>query len=169
LSGFCRIPFDRSVPHYTTLIKLPKKYGDEIIQNLNQLLVNEAREKKLVFGRKHRCDTTVVESNIHYPTDASLLSDYVRVTTKTVKKIEKQGATVNIEFNNRTRSVKKRIYSITKVLKRCTNETRQDVKEITKSILATTREVAGQAEQALAEAKKYIADQADVAAAAGVI
>jgi hypothetical protein len=100
---------------------------------------------------------------------ASLLSDYVRVTTKTVKKIEKQGATVNIEFNNRTRSVKKRIYSITKVLKRCTNETRQDVKEITKSILATTREVAGQAEQALAEAKKYIADQADVAAAAGVI
>jgi hypothetical protein len=46
--------------------------------------VNEAREKKLVLGHKLRCDTTVVESNIHYPTDASLLSDCVRVITRTV-------------------------------------------------------------------------------------
>jgi len=47
------------------------------------------------------------------------------------------------EFHNRTRSAKKRIYSIAKVLKRRTNEVRQDVKEITASILSTTRKVVG--------------------------
>ena len=37
-----------------------------------------------------RVDTTVVESNIHYPTDSSLLGDGARVLTRTMKKIEKQ-------------------------------------------------------------------------------
>jgi IS5 family transposase len=159
---FCRIPFDKPVPHSTTLIKLTKKYGPEIIENLNLALVNEAREKKLVLGRKLRCDTTVVESNIHYPTDASLLSDCVRVITRTVKKIKEQGVTAGAEFHNRTRSVRKRIYSIAKVLKRRTNEARNDVREITKSILSTTREVVDQAQHVLTEVKQRISNQTDV-------
>ena len=156
---FCRIPFDKPVPDYTTLIKLTKKYGHEIIDNLNESLVNEAREKKLVLGRKLRCDTTVVESNIHYPTDASLLSDCVRVITRTVKKIKEQGAVVNTEFHNRTRSIKKRIYSIAKVLKNRTGEARREVREITSNILSTAREVVGQAEQVLTEAEQVLANQ----------
>ncbi len=158
---FCRIPFDKPVPHYTTLIKLTKKYGDEIIANLNETLVNEAREKKHILGRKLRCDTTVVESNIYYPTDASLLSDCVRVITRTVKKIKEQGATANTEFHNRTRSIKKKIYSIAKVLKNRTGEARQNVRTITSNILATARDVVGQAEQVLTEVKQHISDQAD--------
>jgi IS5 family transposase len=161
---FCRISFDKPMPHYTTLIKLTKKYGDEIIEKLNQALVEEAREKKLILGRKLRCDTTVVESNIHYPTDASLLSDCARVLTRTVKKIRQQGIAVNTEFHNRTRSIRKRIYSIAKVLKNRTGEARQTVKEITSNILSTAREVVGQAEQVLNEVKQRLSDQADVAA-----
>jgi IS5 family transposase len=153
---FCRIPFDKPIPHYTTMIKLTKKYGHEIMENLNQVLVNEAREKKLILGRKLRCDTTVVESNIHYPTDASLLSDCVRVITRTVKKIKEQGVAAGIEFHNRTRSIKKRIYSIAKVLKNRTGEARQEVKGITKSILTTAQDVVSQAELVMAEAKQHI-------------
>jgi IS5 family transposase len=160
---FCRIPFDKPIPHSTTLIKLTKKYGPGVIENLNQVLVNEAREKKLVLGRKLRCDTTVVEANIHYPTDASLLSDCVRVITRTVKKIKEQGVAIEAEFHNRTRSVKKRIYAIAKVLKKRTNEARQDVKEITAGILSTTREVVSQAEQVLNEVRQHISDQAGAA------
>jgi IS5 family transposase len=157
---FCGIPFDKPIPHYTTLIKLTKKYGHEIMETLNQALVNEAREKKLIVGRKLRCDTTVVEADIHYPTDASLLSDCVRVINRTVKKIKKQGVAVNAEFHNRSRSIKKQIFSIAKVLKRRTNETRQDVRKITSSILSTTQEVVGRAEQVITEAKRCIFDQA---------
>ena len=38
-------------------------------------------------GRRMRVDTTVVETNIHYPTDSSLLGDGVRVLIRTMKKI----------------------------------------------------------------------------------
>jgi hypothetical protein len=61
-------------------------------------------------------DTTVVEANIHHPTDTSLLADCVRVITRQVKKIKKQMVVVGTEFHDRTRSVKKRVYSIAKVL-----------------------------------------------------
>jgi hypothetical protein len=95
----------------------------------------------------------VVESNIHYPTDASLLSDCARVITRTIKKIKEQVA-VQTEFNNRRRSIKKKIFSVAKVLKRRTNETRQEVKEITSHILRTVRDVVGQAEQIVTEVKQ---------------
>ena len=45
------------------------------------------RSTKIVQGRRMRVDTTVVETNIHYPTDGSLLGDGVRVLTRTMKKI----------------------------------------------------------------------------------
>ena len=35
---FCRIPFDKRVSGYTTLIRLTKKHGPEIIENLNEAL-----------------------------------------------------------------------------------------------------------------------------------
>jgi IS5 family transposase len=55
---------------------------------LHDRLVAIAREKGAVRGYKMRVDTTVVESNIHYPTDSSLLADGARVLTRTMKKIE---------------------------------------------------------------------------------
>src|ERR1017187_4025685 len=53
--------------------------GPEVIENLHKRVVTIAQEKKVVEGRKMRVDTTVVETNIHYPTDSSLLGDGVRV------------------------------------------------------------------------------------------
>jgi integrase len=47
-----------------------------------------AQEQGVTKGRKMRVDTTVVEANIHYPTDSSLLGDGTRVLTRTMKKIE---------------------------------------------------------------------------------
>jgi IS5 family transposase len=46
-----------------------------------------ACEQKVVLGRKLRLDTTVVETNIHYPTDSNLLGDGVRVLTRALKRI----------------------------------------------------------------------------------
>jgi IS5 family transposase len=43
-------------------------------------------------GRRMRVDTTVVETNIHYPTDSSLLGDGVRVLIRTMKKITQNGS-----------------------------------------------------------------------------
>jgi IS5 family transposase len=63
--------------------------GPEVIEKIHQRVVTIAREKQLIQGRRLRLDTTVVETNIHYPTDSSLLGDGVRVLTRAMKRIAK--------------------------------------------------------------------------------
>ena len=50
-------------------------------------MVEIAKDKGVVAGRRMRVDTTVVETNIHYPSDSTLLGDGVRVLTRTMRKI----------------------------------------------------------------------------------
>jgi IS5 family transposase len=79
---FCHLSLDEQVPDDTTLIKLTHKYGEETVRALNEALVLKLKEGKVIRGRKLRIDTTVVESDIHYPTDAGLLNDGIRVLTR---------------------------------------------------------------------------------------
>ena len=62
--------------------------GPGVVEQIHRRVVAIAQEHKIVQGRRMRVDTTVVETNIHYPTDGSLLGDGVRVLTRTMKKIE---------------------------------------------------------------------------------
>ena len=71
----------RRVPDAKTLGKLGVTLGPEIIQKIHQRVVAIAQEKRIVQGRQLRVDTTVVETDIHYPTDSALLGDGVRVLT----------------------------------------------------------------------------------------
>jgi IS5 family transposase len=72
---FCRIGLDRPVPHPS---KLVRRAGPEVIGQLNQALVTKLAADKLLRARKLRVDTTVVEADIDYPTDADLLEQAVR-------------------------------------------------------------------------------------------
>lgn len=131
---FCNISIDGKVPHSTTLIKLTKKYGEEIIAELNQILVQKAQEKKIIRGRKLQMDTTVIEANIHHPTDASLLADCQKTITRTVKKIKEQGFSLRTKLQDRKRSIKKNILLITKVLNKRSDHKHEQVRGITETI-----------------------------------
>ncbi len=61
--------------------------GPEVIQQIHERMVQIARDRRVAGGRRMRVDTTVVETNIHYPTDSSLLGDGVRVLIRTMTKI----------------------------------------------------------------------------------
>ncbi len=58
---------------------LARQLGPEVIEKLHQRVVEIALQVKIATGGKMRVDTTVVETDIHYPTDSSLLGDGVRV------------------------------------------------------------------------------------------
>src|SRR5262249_6944208 len=58
---------------------------------------DDSARERTVAGRRMRVDTTVVETNIHYPTDSSLLGDGVRVLTRTMKKITKIASAIGVE------------------------------------------------------------------------
>src|SRR5215472_16821051 len=87
--SFCRIGTEK-VPDAKTLVRLGQAIGGETIRELHDRIVALARERRVVQGRKMRVDTTVVETNVHYPTDSGLLNDGARVLTRTMKKIEQK-------------------------------------------------------------------------------
>jgi IS5 family transposase len=109
---FTRIGLGK-VPDAKTLARIAQALGGEVIAELHRRLVEIAQQKGVIQGRKMRVDTTVVETNIHYPTDSSMLGDGARVLTRTMKKIEqKAGGKLKRKVRNRTRSINKRVIAI---------------------------------------------------------
>jgi IS5 family transposase len=70
-----------NMPDAKTMGRWGVALGPGVIKEIDDRIVQIALVQKVVQGRKMRIDTTVVESNIHYPTDSSLLGDGVRVLT----------------------------------------------------------------------------------------
>jgi IS5 family transposase len=101
---FCRIGLDRPVPHPTTLVKLVRRAGPEVIEQLNAALVAKLARDKLLRARKLRVDTTVVEADIDYPTDADLLEQAVRKLGGLVRRIKGRGAASRTRFRDRGRA-----------------------------------------------------------------
>jgi IS5 family transposase len=64
-----------------------------------------ACEKRVIRGRRLRVDTTVVETDIHYSTDSSLLGDGVWVLTRTMTHIAKIAGRAGTKLRDRTRAV----------------------------------------------------------------
>ncbi len=114
---FCRISLSGRVPDASTLIKLTHGPCVGLADEVHDALVKELAKKKVLRGRKVRVDTTVVEADIHYPTDADLLADGVRVVTRTVRKLQQAGIATSVRFRNVTRSVRKRLLRLAKGLK----------------------------------------------------
>jgi IS5 family transposase len=102
--AFCRIDGER-VPDAKTLIRLARLLDEPVLKDVLARLVTMGRERRVIRGRRLRVDTTVVETNIHYPTDATLLADGVRVLTRTLRQVGEQ-------VRERTRSVARRVFEI---------------------------------------------------------
>jgi transposase, IS5 family len=108
---FARIGLNK-VPDAKTIARIAQALGGEVIAQLHERLVALAQEHGVVKGRKMRVDTTVVETNIHYPTDSGLLGDGARVLTRTMKKVEQRAGKLKRAIRDRTRSVNKRVIAI---------------------------------------------------------
>ena len=83
LRQFCRL-YLQSAPDDTTLIRWANLIGAQTLVALNDRAVELARSLKVTRGRKLRTDATVVETNIHHPTDDALIADGVRVISQLV-------------------------------------------------------------------------------------
>src|SRR5206468_9197539 len=107
---FTRVGAEK-VPDAKTLARIECALGPEVFQKQGRI-VGIAREKKAVKGRKMRVDTTVTETNIHYPTDSSLLSDGVRVLTRTMRRVAERIGLGPRPVRDRIRSVRRRAFEI---------------------------------------------------------
>src|SRR2546428_2745693 len=132
--AFCRIDCER-VPDAKTLIRLAQLIGPETLKPTLERVVQIARQRRVTRGTRLRVDTTVVETNIHYPTDSSLLADGVRVLTRTMKRVCADAGASGLEVRDRTRSLARRGFEITQRSRKGTARTGAQVREPTKAPL----------------------------------
>ena len=133
------------VPDDKTMGRLGRQLGPAVIQDLNRRVVQIAIENKATAGKKLRVDTTVVETNIHYPTDSTLLGDGVRVLTRVMKKVNEVAGAVGAKFRDRTRAVKLRVLAIARASRNKSEKGKQKLKQSYIRLLAATSRVVGQA------------------------
>ncbi len=146
---FCHLALDAPIPHPTTLSKLTRKYGPDILHELNRLLVQRATEHKLLRSRKLRVDTTVVQAPIEYPSDIGLLADSARVVTRTVRRLHAAGAAARTAFRSRARSIKHALATVGRSLRMRTDEAKAAVLTQTARVLWFTRQISRQAQRVL--------------------
>jgi IS5 family transposase len=127
LRQFCRL-YLQSAPDDTTLIRWANLIGEKTLERLNERAVELARSLKVTRGRKLRTDATVVETNIHHPTDDALIADGVRVISRLVGRAKElipkdvRQAARGEPFRNRTRSAKRLAHKIGRMALRRTQE-----------------------------------------------
>jgi len=138
--SFCRIGMEK-VPDEKTLVRLGQAIGPETVRELHDRIVTLAQQRRVIQGRKMRVDTTVVESNIHYPTDSGLLNDGARVLTRTMKKIEGKAGGLKRKVRDRMRSVTKRVIAIGHALRHQGTEGEQKRKKEYGQLLRLTRQI----------------------------
>jgi len=97
------------VPDAKTILKIARALGPEVIEQLHRQVVEVAKRAGVTHGRRFRIDTTVVETNVHYPTDSTLLQDGVRVLTRT---LQRASAVMGGRIRNRMRSVTRTVLTI---------------------------------------------------------
>jgi IS5 family transposase len=151
--AFCRIDGER-VPDAKTLIRLAHLLDEPVLKDLLAQLVALGRARRVVQGRRQRVDTTVVETNIHYPTDATLLADGVRVLTRALQRLGRH-------VRQRTRSVARRVFEIAQRSRTAGHraapavraQSKARMKRLYHGLMGITRAVVRQAEAAAARSR----------------
>ena len=109
--SFCRFGLGEKALRKSALQATLSKLSPSTLREINDLLIQRVVEDGLDKGDKVRVDTTVTESNIHYPTDSSLLWDSVRVLVRLMKQARTELG-LSFVFRDRTRASKRRVYKI---------------------------------------------------------
>jgi transposase, IS5 family len=133
------------VPDAKTLGKLGIALGPAVVEQIHQRIVAIAQEQRVVRGRRMRADTTVVETDIHYPTDAALLGDGVRVLTRAMKRIAELTVDVGAKLRDRTRSTRRCLNQLGRAVRSRGEQSRQRMMQCYRRLMAITQRVVGQA------------------------
>ena len=148
LRQFCRVYFN-DVPDDTTLIRWANLVKAETLTAFNQRVTKMATKLKVTRGRKLRTDGTVVETNIHSPSDSHLLEDSVRVIGRTLQRakqvISKQTGLTDKVFRNRIRSARKTGRQIRRLITR----QKEAGKQAYRKLVNITKQTVNQAKQVL--------------------
>ena len=103
-----------------------------------------------------RADTTVVEANVAYPVDSSLLAKGVARLAKLARRAHAQGLAVRTPLRDRTRSVYRRARDVVNTLRQRGDEARVRVHRLNAELAQIAQQAIGDAEAVIRNARRRV-------------
>lgn len=154
LRRFCRLGLTERVPDESTVRKLTRRLGTEVVGELTRIVIAKARREKRFRPRAARIDATVVEADIKYPTDAGLAADGVRALAREGRKLAAKIGAKRTTVRDRSRAVGVRMRALTRTIRRRCGEAKAEVLELTKQTGAMLRRSIKEARSLAAAARR---------------
>ena len=143
--------YSRLVPKHDAFNRAFNRLTPATLEVINELVVKAAVDLGLENGKKLRVDTTVVETDIHHPTDSTLLWDSVRVVTRLVGNLDELLPHGVPGFTNRNRSARRRMQEIQRMTPK---ERQRQLIPKYRALIRTTEQVVGNAREVLRKTER---------------
>jgi IS5 family transposase len=130
--------FDEKLLSPSTFSRNFARIDGQGLRELNEYVCRLAYERGVIQGKRYRQDTTVCETNIHYPTDSSLLQDGVRVVQRLVKDAEQVLPSLD-QMRNRSKAVRNRALEIARAARSRHKDAKQRREKSYRSLLKIVR------------------------------
>jgi transposase, IS5 family len=150
LRRFCRISLSERVPDESTVRKLTRRIGPETVAELTRAMIVKATREKRFRPRAVRIDSTVIEADVRYPTDAGLASSGVRVLAREGRKLARLVGETKRRVRDRSRGMGRKLRAISRTIRRRSGEAKSEV-------LARTKQTGELLERSITEARKLAA------------
>lgn len=131
LRRFCRIALTERVPDESTVRKLTRRIGPETVNDMTRELIASAVRERRFRARAVRIDSTVIEADIKYPTDAGLAAHGVKALAREGRKLAAKLGETTARVRDRSRAMGRRLRAITRTIRRRTGEAKAEVLALT--------------------------------------
>jgi len=142
LQNFVRLGV-KATMDFTFLNKAYHALSPTAIDNMNDILTAYAINEEIISGQKQRMDTTVYETNIHYPTDSSLLWDGFRTVARLIRQMQKELPQLNLHHRFHDKKVKKLATFIARNASSASKKTQRKVRRKYVDLIQSVRRVLG--------------------------
>ena len=119
------------MPDESTVRKLTRRIGPETVNDVTRELIAAAAREKRFRVRAVRIDSTVIEADIKYPTDAGLAAHGVRVLAREGRKLARRVAETTTRVRDRSRAMGCRLRAITRTMRRRSGDAKAQVMALT--------------------------------------
>ena len=127
LRRFCRISITDDLPDESTLRKLTRRLGPELVDDLTRGVLRLAHKERGFKVRAMRCDSTVQDADVRYPSDAWLAADAIKVLARTARKVQKLIPELTARVRDRSRAAGKLMRALGVSLRRRTGDAKEEV------------------------------------------
>jgi len=154
LRRFCLLALHHRTPHESTVRKLTRRLGSQVVDDLIRGLIRQSLRERRFRPRAMRVDSTVAEADIRYPTDIGLCGDALRKLAKAAQRVRQAIPTIRRRVQDRTRAVRRRIWDLTRALRRRKEKARDAAQRLTEPAAQLVKRSLGEARRVLEEAKR---------------